>query len=71
MPHTSSPSAGIELGVYSLTDISSGDHLEQRIRDVVDYGVAADQAGLEVFGVGEHNTARFGVSSPAQKFATQ
>jgi alkanesulfonate monooxygenase SsuD/methylene tetrahydromethanopterin reductase-like flavin-dependent oxidoreductase (luciferase family) len=65
MPHTSSPRAGIELGVYSLTDISSGDHLEQRIRDVVDYGVAADQAGLEVFGVGEHHTARFGVSSPA------
>ncbi len=65
MPHRSLPRAEIELGVYSLTDNSTGAHLERRIRDIVDYGVAADQAGLDVFGVGEHHTARFAVSSPA------
>lgn len=65
MPHTSSPRPEIELGIYSLTDNSTGEQPERRIRDIVDYGVAADQAGLDVFGVGEHHTARFTVSSPA------
>jgi alkanesulfonate monooxygenase SsuD/methylene tetrahydromethanopterin reductase-like flavin-dependent oxidoreductase (luciferase family) len=65
MQPTPSQGAAIELGVYSLTDVSPGDSPAQRIRDIVDYGVAADQAGLDVFGVGEHHTAPFAVSSPA------
>jgi alkanesulfonate monooxygenase SsuD/methylene tetrahydromethanopterin reductase-like flavin-dependent oxidoreductase (luciferase family) len=64
MQHTPSQNAEIELGIYSLTDVSAGDNLAQRIHDIVAYGVASDQAGLDVFGVGEHHTARFAVSSP-------
>jgi alkanesulfonate monooxygenase SsuD/methylene tetrahydromethanopterin reductase-like flavin-dependent oxidoreductase (luciferase family) len=65
MHHIPLQDARIELGVYSLTDVSSGAGPAQRVRDIVDYGVASDQAGLDVFGVGEHHTARFAVSSPA------
>jgi alkanesulfonate monooxygenase SsuD/methylene tetrahydromethanopterin reductase-like flavin-dependent oxidoreductase (luciferase family) len=70
MQHTPSKSAEIELGIYSLTDVSSGADLPQRIHDIIAYGVAADQAGLDVFGIGEHHTARFAVSSPAVVLAT-
>jgi hypothetical protein len=66
MQPTTSPGAEIELGVYSLTDVSSGDSLAQRIHDIVDYGVAADQAGLDVFGVGEHHAQEI-----AKKLAIQ
>jgi alkanesulfonate monooxygenase SsuD/methylene tetrahydromethanopterin reductase-like flavin-dependent oxidoreductase (luciferase family) len=65
MAQTSPPRAEIELGVHSLTDVRAGGRLEERIRDIVDYGVAAERAGLDAFGVGEHHTARFAVPSPA------
>ncbi|WP_373428683.1 LLM class flavin-dependent oxidoreductase [Streptomyces sp. B1I3] len=42
-----------------------GDTGSQRVRDIVDVGALADQAGLDVFGVDEHRTLRFAVSSPA------
>lgn len=64
MPFTA-PNADIEVGLYSLADMHSADTAARRIRDIVDYGVAADQLGLDVFGVGEHHTSRFVVSSPA------
>lgn len=55
----------MELGVFSLTDRSGGATSAARVTDIIDYGVRADQAGLDVFGVGEHHTPRFAVSSPA------
>ncbi len=55
----------IELGVFSLTDLAGGASPADRTRDIIDYGVRADELGLDVFGVGEHYTARFVVSSPA------
>jgi alkanesulfonate monooxygenase SsuD/methylene tetrahydromethanopterin reductase-like flavin-dependent oxidoreductase (luciferase family) len=65
MQRTTPKGAEVELGIFSLTDIVPGDTGAQRVRDIVDVGVYADQAGLDVFGVGEHHTPRFAVSSPA------
>ncbi|MFJ2263704.1 LLM class flavin-dependent oxidoreductase [Streptomyces sp. NPDC087844] len=65
MQRTTSQGTEVELGVFSLTDIVPGATSAQRVRDIVDAGVFADQAGLDVFGVGEHHTPRFAVSSPA------
>lgn len=55
----------MELGVYSLAERTGGASAGARVRDIVDYGVRADEAGLDVFGVGEHHTPRFAVASPA------
>lgn len=63
MQRTTPKGTEVELGVYSLADISTGHTAAQRVRDIVDYGVAADQLGLDVFGIGEHRTPRFAVSS--------
>jgi alkanesulfonate monooxygenase SsuD/methylene tetrahydromethanopterin reductase-like flavin-dependent oxidoreductase (luciferase family) len=56
---------GIEIGLYSL-----GDHLsnaltgekiseQQRIKEIVSAAKLADEAGLDVFGVGESHQSRF------------
>ncbi|WP_449373120.1 LLM class flavin-dependent oxidoreductase [Arthrobacter psychrolactophilus] len=57
----------MELGVFSLSDIYPGstDTAASRIEDIIGYGVLAEQHGLDVFGVGEHHTRAFAVSSPA------
>ncbi|MBF4577544.1 LLM class flavin-dependent oxidoreductase [Frondihabitans sp. VKM Ac-2883] len=55
----------MQLGVFSLTDMTGDVTPGQRVRDIVDFGVHADELGLDVFGVGEHHTPRFAVSSPA------
>lgn len=57
----------MELGVFSLTDIAphSDDTATTRTDDIISYGVLAEQRGLDVFGIGEHHTRAFAVSSPA------
>jgi hypothetical protein len=57
----------MELGVFSLTDIYPGslDTAASRIDDIVGYGILAEQSGVDVFGIGEHHTRAFAVSSPA------
>src|SRR5829696_4334185 len=57
----------MKLGVFSLTDIYPGspDTAASRIDDIVGYGILAEQSGLDVFGIGEHHTRAFAVSSPA------
>ncbi|PKQ36265.1 MAG: LLM class flavin-dependent oxidoreductase [Actinobacteria bacterium HGW-Actinobacteria-11] len=57
----------MELGVFSLADIAphSGDTATTRTDDIISYGVLAEQRGLDVFGIGEHHTRAFAVSSPA------
>jgi alkanesulfonate monooxygenase SsuD/methylene tetrahydromethanopterin reductase-like flavin-dependent oxidoreductase (luciferase family) len=61
----------VQLGIFSLTDIAadpfSGQRptAAQRITDIVEYAIATDAAGLDVFGLGEHHTLDFAVSSPA------
>jgi len=61
----------MEIGLYTFADITrdpktgaSAGH-EQRLREVLDAAKLADEAGLAVFGVGEHHRLDMAVSSPA------
>lgn len=60
-----------EVGVLSLSDIqtdpTTGRPFEtaRRIREIIGYGVLADELGLDFFGLGEHHSLDFAVSSPA------
>lgn len=59
----------LEFGLHTFGDVSRGPDgrllsQAQVIRQVVAEGVRADQAGVDVFGVGEHHREDFAVSSP-------
>src|SRR5438067_11053391 len=56
----------MELGVYTFAELTSDEVTpEQRLRNLVEEIQLADQAGLDVFGVGEHHRPDFTVSAPA------
>lgn len=61
----------MELGVHSLSDLQSdaaGGPIPtagERIAQIIVYGCLAEDAGLDIFGVGEHHAPEFAVSSPA------
>jgi len=61
----------MELGVYTFADMMPDPRTgrvigpAQRLRDLIEEIELADQAGLDVFGVGEHHRADFAVSAPA------
>ncbi len=60
----------MELGIYSFgeTDPAHGGDptvVTQRIRDLVEEIVLADEVGLDVFGIGEHHRRDYVVSAPA------
>ncbi len=61
----------MELGVYTFADVMPDPRTgrvsgpAQRLRDLMEEIELADQAGLDVFGVGEHHRADFAVSAPA------
>ncbi|MUT66949.1 LLM class flavin-dependent oxidoreductase [Paenibacillus sp. NEAU-GSW1] len=63
-------SAPFEFGIYTLGDLSPDPHTgqtasaQQRIREVIDAAKLADEAGIDVFGVGEHHRLDFAISSP-------
>ncbi len=63
--------SGMQLGIYSFGDATPDPRtgravdVGQRVRDLVEEIVLADQVGLDVFGVGEHHRPDFPVSSPA------
>ncbi len=65
----------MEIGVYTFADLGTdpetGQRLSpaQRLRHLVEEAVVADQAGLDVFGVGEHHRPDFAVSAPAVALA--
>jgi probable LLM family oxidoreductase len=54
----------MELGLATFADLSSGISPAQRMRDLVEEGVLAEQLGLDVFAVGEHHRPDFLISSP-------
>ncbi len=59
----------IELGLDTFGDITAGSDGSpkshaQVIRDVIEEGVFADEAGVDAFGVGEHHRPDFAVSTP-------
>jgi probable LLM family oxidoreductase len=58
---------GISTFVETTPDVQTGEVIShaQRIREVVEEIVLADQVGLDVFGVGEHHRNDYASSSPA------
>ncbi|MEH7439982.1 LLM class flavin-dependent oxidoreductase [Neobacillus drentensis] len=58
---------GISTFVETTPDVQTGEVTShaQRIREVVEEIVLADQVGLDVFGVGEHHRKDYAASSPA------
>ncbi|HUP14127.1 MAG TPA: LLM class flavin-dependent oxidoreductase [Niastella sp.] len=61
----------MELGLYTFGDVpltgnsSQSAITHQRIKELMEEIVLADQLGLDVFGIGEHHRADYSVSSPA------
>ncbi|MEC0201014.1 LLM class flavin-dependent oxidoreductase [Paenibacillus lautus] len=61
----------MEIGVSSFVetwpDVTTGEVMShaQRLREVVEEIVLADQVGLDVYGVGEHHRKDYAASSPA------
>lgn len=61
----------MELGIYSFADMGRDPvtgHVtdaRERLQDLVEEIVLADQVGLDVFGVGEHHRPDYAVSAPA------
>jgi probable LLM family oxidoreductase len=61
----------MEIGVSSFVetwpDVTTGEVIShaQRLREVVEEIVLADQVGLDVYGVGEHHRKDYAASSPA------
>lgn len=61
----------MEIGIYSLADLNPDPHTgktitsKQRIEEIIKAAKMADEAGLDVFGVGEHHRSDYAVSTPA------
>jgi probable LLM family oxidoreductase len=61
----------MEIGISTFVETTPDQHTgevishAQRIRDVVEEIILADQVGLDVFGVGEHHRVDFAASAPA------
>ncbi|MGW9125009.1 LLM class flavin-dependent oxidoreductase [Paenibacillus chitinolyticus] len=58
---------GISTFVETTPDVHTGEVIShaQRLREVVEEIVLADQVGLDVYGVGEHHRKDYAASSPA------
>ena len=62
---------GIEIGIYTFGDLGPDPHtgktigIQQRLQEVLDTAKLADEAGLDIFGVGEHHRLDYAVSAPA------
>lgn len=65
----------MEIGLYTFADIgidpSTGRRIgpSERLRNLVEEIVLADQVGLDVFGLGEHHRPDYSVSAPAVALA--
>ncbi|MFC4425978.1 LLM class flavin-dependent oxidoreductase [Deinococcus navajonensis] len=68
---SSSSPAPFQLGLHSFVDFDpdGAGSAEQRIRDLLEEVVLADQVGLDVFGIGEHHRPDYLASSPATLLA--
>src|SRR5579859_3424925 len=59
----------MELGIATFADLASGVSPEQRMRELLEEAVLADELGLDVFAIGEHHRPDFLVSAPAVPLA--
>ena len=55
----------MELGLYTFADVGREIEPAQRLRNLLEEIELADQADLDVFGVGEHHRPDYAVSAPA------
>jgi probable LLM family oxidoreductase len=53
----------VELGIYTFGDVRTT--AAERLRELLEEAELAEQAGLDVFGVGEHHRPDYSVSAPA------
>jgi probable LLM family oxidoreductase len=63
-----------EIGVFTFGELTRDEHgvpisAADRLRDLLEWARTADEAGLDVFGVGEHHREDFVVSSPQMVLA--
>lgn len=62
--------AAFEIGIYTLADLGTDPHTgnritaPQRIKEIIEAAKLADEAGLDIFGVGEHHRLDYAVSAP-------
>ncbi len=56
----------MEIGIYTFADVPAGkpEFAGQRLRNLVEEMKLADEAGIDVFAVGEHHRADYAVSTP-------
>jgi len=65
----------MEIGLFTFGDIGTNPHTEltvsapERLRNIVEEIVLADQVGVDVYGLGEHHRADYAVSSVAVALA--
>jgi len=64
-----SGSEPFEIGIFTFGELTTGAdgtalNAQVRLRDILEWARVADDAGLDVFGVGEHHRQDFAVSSP-------
>jgi alkanesulfonate monooxygenase SsuD/methylene tetrahydromethanopterin reductase-like flavin-dependent oxidoreductase (luciferase family) len=61
----------VEIGIYTFANITADPHtgrvasVPQRYREILQLAKLAEDAGLDVFGVGEHHRLDLAISSPA------
>jgi probable LLM family oxidoreductase len=70
LPAQSYPNLAMELGLFSFvetTPLPDGTTRtpHERLRDLVEEAVLADEVGLDVYGVGEHHRPEYVASAPA------
>lgn len=65
------PTTGIEIGLFTFGELTADpisgrpQNPAVRVREFIDLARLADEAGLDVFGVGEHHRPDFAIASPA------
>jgi alkanesulfonate monooxygenase SsuD/methylene tetrahydromethanopterin reductase-like flavin-dependent oxidoreductase (luciferase family) len=59
----------MELGLATFADLHAGVTPEQRMRDLIEEAVLADEVGLDVFAIGEHHRPDYLISSPVVPLA--
>src|SRR6478735_3737595 len=56
----------MELGIYTFGELTDPNlTVQQRLANLLEEIVLAEEVGLDVFGVGEHHRPEFTVSAPA------
>ena len=59
----------MELGLATFADLHAGVSPEQRMGNLIEEAVLADELGLDVFAIGEHHRPDFLISAPAVALA--